>query len=220
MTRWLRFPVSGEGARYWYELDDDGHALRQAVFDRSLPVPQAGSPLEDVADSPDGGASAAVSRTGLARVRESFGPAGALVHEAVYGVLTEGPVRVPADAVDVTEAEFARAWDSARRQRHFTRYRTGPLPKGAIVTGTVVALPWGAGRTGLAVDFGGPGRGFVDFARLPSRPEDWPPVGTVTEFEVVTLRISTSADAADLEVRLRPTAVPPPGGPWPRHAPR
>ncbi|KAF3468379.1 hypothetical protein [Streptomyces sp. Tu 3180] len=220
MTRWLRFPVLEEGARYWYEPDDEGRARRQVVFERSLPVPRAGHPPAEVAGSPDGGASVAASRAGLALVRERFGARGVRFRETVYGVLTDGRVRVPGDAEDVGEAALARAWDSARRQRRFTRHRTGPLPEGTVVTGTVTALPWGPGRTGPVVDAGRPGRGFVDLGGLPPRTEDWPPVGTVTEFEVVALRIDTSGGRADLEVRLRPTATPPPGGPWPRRGPR
>ncbi|MDT6984173.1 hypothetical protein ACFSUJ_28530 [Streptomyces lusitanus] len=220
MMRRLRFLVPGEGTWCWYELDGDAVARRQAVFDRSLPVPDPDDPWGGTAESMEGGVSVAADREGLSAVREHFGPVGAQMYESVYGPLTDGRVRVPGNAEDVSEAEFERAWDAARRQRHFTRHRGGPLPEGTSVTGTVVALPWGPGRTGLAVDIGMPGRGFVDMGHLPVAPEDWPTVGTVTEFEVVQIRIHTSADGADLEVRLRPTATPPPGEPWPRPAPR
>ncbi|MFJ8148117.1 hypothetical protein ACIQ6R_24060 [Streptomyces sp. NPDC096048] len=215
MTRWARFPGPREGLRLWYELAEDGRAPRQATFDRSLPVPPAGGLTQA-----DGGASAAASRDEFSSVRERFGPDGARFHETVYGVPTDGPVRVPSGAEDVTEEDFRLAWDTARRHRRFTRHRTGPLPEGSLVTGTVTALPWGPGVTGLGVDIGGPGRGFADFGQLPRRGEDWPTVGTVTEFEVVQIRFDVRPEGPDLEIRLRPTAVPPPGGPWPRRGPR
>ncbi|MGC9495807.1 hypothetical protein [Streptomyces sp. WG7] len=220
MTRRTRFPGPREGLRLWYEIGEDGHALRLAAFDRSLPVPHAGDLFPHTEEITDGGASVAASRDDLHSALERFGPDGVRFYETVYGVLTDGPVEVPPGAEDVTGAEFERAWDTARRHRRFMRHRTGPLPEGSPVTGTVTALPWGPGRTGLVVDIGRPGRAFVDFGQLPARGEDWPPVGTVTEFEVVQIRFDVRPERPDLEIRLRPTAVPPPGGPWPRRGPR
>jgi hypothetical protein len=219
MTRRLRFPAAEEGAWYWYELGADGRALRQAVFDRSLPVPRAGDPFSYVTESTSGGASIAASRADLSLVHARFGPEGVRFYETVYGVLTDGPVEAPEDAEKVTEAEFQRAWDTAARQRRFTRHRTGPLPEGSVVTGTVRGLPTVPGCTGVHVDIGRIGRGFVDVCHLPRRAEDWPPIGTVTEFEVVQGRLHTRPGRADLEIRLRPTATPPPGAPWPRPGP-
>ncbi|MFB7090388.1 hypothetical protein [Streptomyces sp. NPDC056296] len=224
MTRRTRFPGPREGLWLWYEIGEDGHALRQAAFDRSLPVPPAGDPLYRtdcrMGGVTEGGASVAASRDDLRLTLERFGPDGVRLYETVYGVLTDGPVEVPPGAEDVTGAEFERAWVTARRHRHFTRHRTGPLPEGSLVTGTVTALPWGPGLTGLVVDIDRPGRAFVDFGQLPPRGEDWPPVGTVTEFEVVQIRFDVRPERPDLQIRLRPTAVPPPGGPWPRRGPR
>ncbi|AQS66689.1 hypothetical protein [Streptomyces pactum] len=216
MTHWTRSPASHKGLRLRYEPAGDGRALRRAAFDRSLPVPHAG----DERSPADKGASVAASRDDLRSVCERLGPDGVPFHETVYGVPTDGPVEVPPGAEDVAGEEFRRAWDTARRDRRSTRHRTGPLPEGSLVTGTVTALPWGPGITGLVVDIGGPGRGFVDLGQLPHSGEDWAPVGTATEFEVVQVRFSVRPGSPDLEIRLRPTAGPPPGGPWPRRGPR
>ncbi|MFH9731419.1 hypothetical protein [Streptomyces sp. NPDC017260] len=221
MTRRTRFPGPREGLWLWYELGLDGHALRQAAFDRSLPVPHAGDLLYRAGEAiTDGGASVAAARDDLRSTLERFGPDALPFYETVYGVLTDGPVEVPPGAGDVTGAEFERVWETARRHRRFMRHLTGPLPEGSLVTGTVTVAPWGPGRTGLVVDIGRPGRAFVDMGQLPPRGEDWPPVGTVTEFEVVQIRFDVRPERPDLEIRLRPTAVPPPGGPWPRRGPR
>ncbi len=158
----------------------------------------------------------AVAQAQLALVRERFGRLGVQLHQAVYGTFTEGAVEVPPEAVDVAESEFERAWSTAVRHRHFSHYDTGPLPEGALLTGMVCALPWGPGRTGLFVDINAPVDAFVDIAWLPFDPGDWLAVGTVAEFEVVSLRFSSARP----QVRLRPTAAPPPGEPWPHPVPR
>ncbi|NGO08897.1 hypothetical protein G5C60_15120 [Streptomyces sp. HC44] len=216
MTRRFRIQVPEEGCWYWFEVEEDGWASREAVFDATLEVPRLPEPFERLAGSPAGGASVAASLAELSVVREKFGLVGVQLYETVYGVLAEGPVERPPHAEDVTEAEFERAWSAAVRHRHFTRYDTGPLPVGSCVTGTVSALPWGPGRTGLFVDIGSPAAGFVDMGWLPHDPDGWPPVGTVAEFEVVTIRFDLRPEYTGLQVRLRPTATPPPGEPWPR----
>ena len=59
-------------------------------------------------------------------------------------------------------------------------------PVGQHVTGTVASIPK-PGVIGLFVDLGTgtPPWGFVDVLHLPDAPEQWPAVGTITEFEVV-----------------------------------
>lgn len=58
------------------------------------------------------------------------------------------------------------------------------FPIGLHVTATVTLIPR-PGAVGLFVDLGQPPWGFVDAAYLPESPEQWPAVGTITEFEVV-----------------------------------
>ncbi|MGW0840676.1 hypothetical protein ACWD26_11015 [Streptomyces sp. NPDC002787] len=220
MKRRFRFTDPDEDTWYWFEVGRDGRALRQVVFEGAReipPVPEVlGQRAPDTFEGMPGGAAVAAEQDQLALIRERFGLIGAQLHEAVYGVLDEDPVGEPPDAVPVTEAQFERAWRVAVRDRHFTRYDTGPLPEGTRLTGTVSALPWGPGLTGLLVDIGLPPLvAFVDVLHLPRQTEDWPPVGTVTEFEVTSIRFHTG-----LQVRLRPTATPPPGEPWPRPGPR
>ncbi|MEV6902612.1 hypothetical protein [Amycolatopsis sp. NPDC051372] len=57
-------------------------------------------------------------------------------------------------------------------------------PPGDHVTGVVTLIPR-PGAIGLVVDLGGPPQGFVDVLHLPRDPAAWPPVGTVTDFEVL-----------------------------------
>ncbi|MFF2501947.1 hypothetical protein ACFVTY_00915 [Streptomyces sp. NPDC058067] len=221
MTRRFRCYAPEDDAWSWYETGDDGRPRREAVFAGALPVPTLPEPFSeplsargtDAGGTPRGAAVAA-SCDQLRVVREEFGPLGVQLYEAVYGVMTPGPVVVPGDAEPVTEAEFESAWARAVFHRHFTRYDSGPLPQGARVTGTVSVLPWGPGRTGLfvaldALDV----PAFVDMAWLPRDPGDWPPVGTVAAFEVTTIRFDLRPEYTGLQVRLRPTAVPPPGEP-------
>jgi hypothetical protein len=222
VTRRFRFSDPEEDTWHWFEVGDDGWALRQAGFDRAREIPYLPEWRPERADHTDGGASVAASQAQLSAVREQFGLFGVQLYEAVYGVLGEGPVEEPPGAVPVTEAVFERAWRTAMMDRHFSRYDTGPLPQGARVTGTVRALPWGAGRTGLVVDIGQTVGAFVDVLHLPHEAEDWPPVDTVTEFEVTTIRFYDwkPGERPGAQIRLRPTATPPPGEPWPRPGPR
>ncbi len=220
MTRRFRIQSPGKDADdtawYWFEVEDDGWVLRQAVFEAALEVPRSCEPLRNADGTTCGGASMAAAQAQLALVRERFGRLGVQLYHTVYGPFTEGAVEVPPEAVDVTDPEFERAWSTAVRHRHLSHYLTGPLPEGSLVTGMVCALPWGPGRTGLFVDINLPVDAFVDHAWLPFDPADWPAVGTVAEFEVVTLRFSSARP----QIRLRPTAAPPPGEPWPRRAQR
>ncbi|WND34053.1 hypothetical protein RI578_07000 [Streptomyces sp. BB1-1-1] len=77
MTRRTRFPGPREGLWLWYEIGEDGHALRQAAFDRSLPVPPAGGPLYRTdcrtGGIAGGGASVAASRDDLRSTLDQFG---------------------------------------------------------------------------------------------------------------------------------------------------
>ncbi|GAA3142764.1 hypothetical protein ACFQ0X_09530 [Streptomyces rectiviolaceus] len=194
MTYWFR--RADAGSEEWFEAGDDAIAVRQASF-----------------HSPEGPASVAASRAELSWVLDEFEILGAQLYEARYGTLLNGP----ADGGEpVSEAEFDAAWQRARHSRNNTAPETvGPLPQGTRLSGTVSVLPWGPGRTGLFVDLGLPIVGFVDLGHLPLAPEDWPDVGVVTEFEVTTVRFHFEP-RGDPQIRLRPTATPPPGRPW-RH---
>ncbi|MEU0506236.1 hypothetical protein [Nocardia sp. NPDC005998] len=205
MLRWFRVHDPDGDAWYWFEVGDGGWALRQAVFEAALPIPVS-DPSAPLIDGVVGGASVAASADDLARVREEFGLPGVQFYEAVYGVLSEGPVNAPESATGATRAEFEQAWHTALRHRHFSRYDTGPLPVGTRVSGTVIALPWDAGRTGLFVDIGSVAHGFVDQLDLPRNPQQWPQVGTVVSLEVTTLRVDLYSlfGWTNIQVRLRP----------------
>ncbi|MFD0361484.1 hypothetical protein ACFQZZ_08495 [Nocardia sp. GCM10030253] len=216
MPRWFRVHAPEEDAWYWFEVGDDGWVLRQAVFVAALPVPVPDAPVP-IIDGVVGGASVAASADELVRVREMYGLPGVQFYEAVYGVLAEGPIGTAEGAVDAARAEFEQVWNMALRHRHFSRYDTGPLPVGTRVSGTVAALPWGPGITGLFVDIDSAAQGFrspddrpagyfVDLLNLPRNPEDWPRVGAVLSLEVTTIRISLHSlnKRTDIQVRLRP----------------
>ncbi|MGW7082424.1 hypothetical protein ACWGH2_02865 [Streptomyces sp. NPDC054871] len=195
MTYWLH--RADADSDDWFETGDDAVPVRQASF-----------------RGPEGPASVAASRDELAWVLDKFEPLGAQLYEVRYGALANGPVTT---GEPVSEAEFETAWQRARHSRNTTAPETGgPLPRGTRLTGTVSVLPWGPGRTGLFVDLGLPLVGFVDIGHLLLAPEDWPEVGTVTEFEVTTVRFNLEPQRSDPQIRLRPTATPPPGQPW-RH---
>lgn len=194
MTYWFR--RADAGSDDWFETGRDRVAVRQASF-----------------TDPHDPASVAASRDELAWVLGHFESLGAQLYEVRYGALAGGPVRT---GEPVSEAEFEAAWQRARHSRNMTASETGgPLPRGTRLTGTVSKLPWGPGRTGLFVDLGLPITGFVDLGHLLFDPADWPDVGTVTEFEVTTVRFNFPPCGVP-QIRLRPTAVPPPGRPW-RH---
>ncbi|RAO47385.1 hypothetical protein GAR06_02408 [Micromonospora saelicesensis] len=61
------------------------------------------------------------------------------------------------------------------------------FPEGEHITGQVVLIPR-PGAIGLLVDLGQEPEGFVDVVVLPHEPADWPPVGTVTTYEVLQHR--------------------------------
>lgn len=194
MTYW--FHRTDASSDDWFEAGRDGIAVRQASF-----------------PDPHGPASVAASRDELALALGEFESLGAQLYEVRYGALANGPVT---NGEPVSEAEFETAWRRARHSRNTTAPETGgPLPRGTRLTGTVSELPWGPGRTGLFVDLGLPIEGFVDLGHLPLDPEDWPGVGTVTEFEVTTVRFNFALRGAP-QIRLRPTGTPPPGRPWRR----
>ncbi|MGW0909718.1 hypothetical protein [Streptomyces sp. NPDC002853] len=194
MTSWFR--RADAGSEDWFETGQDGIVVRQASF----PGPAAP-------------ASVAASRGELAWTLAKFGLLTAQLYGARYGVLAQSPLD---GGEPVTEAEFDAVWQRARHHRNTTAPETGgPLPQGTRLTGTVEALPWGPGVVGLFVDLGLPLMGFVDLVHLPLRAEDWPQAGTVTEFEVTTVRFHFEPRNAP-QIRLRPTATPPPGRPWPR----
>lgn len=89
-------------------------------------------------------------------------------------------------------------------------------PIGDHVTGVVTLIPR-PGVIGLFVDLGHPPTGFVDVLNLPFSSDQWPAVGTVTEFEVLqhnrgqvrlwpldpTLRSSTTSYPAMSETEWR-----------------
>ncbi|MFG2497773.1 hypothetical protein ACGFSB_06090 [Streptomyces sp. NPDC048441] len=199
MTYWFR--RADVGSDQWFETGDDLIAVRQAGFEGT-----------------DGLASVAASRSELGWALDQFEPLGAQLYEVRYGVLLDGPVH---GAEPVSEADFEATWQRARHSRNTTAAEAGgPLPRGTRLTGTVSELPWGPGRTGLFVDLGLPIIGFVDLGQLPLDPDDWPDVGTVADFEVATVRFSLEPSRSAPQIRLRPTATPPPGRPWRRPGPR
>lgn len=69
-------------------------------------------------------------------------------------------------------------------------------PVGSEVRGTVSYIPEPTGRIGIFVDLGLPAGGFVDVLELPYDPKNWPPVGTILDFEVLQHRVG--------QVRLYP----------------
>jgi hypothetical protein len=61
------------------------------------------------------------------------------------------------------------------------------FPVGEEITGRVTHIPR-PGAIGLFVDLGHEPQGFVDVLHLPRDPDQWPPVGAVTAFEVLQHR--------------------------------
>jgi hypothetical protein len=61
------------------------------------------------------------------------------------------------------------------------------FPVGEEITGQVIHIPR-PGTIGLLVDLGHEPQGFVDVLHLPRDPDQWPPVETVTAFEVLQHR--------------------------------
>ncbi|MGW6022310.1 hypothetical protein [Streptomyces sp. NPDC055099] len=198
MTYWFR--RTDAVSEDWFETGQDGIVARQASF-----------------CGPEGPASVAASRDELDWVLDKFGLLTAQLYDARYGVLAEGPLDGGEPVSEpVSEAEFDAAWSRARHHRNTTAPETGgPLPQGTRLTGTVEAPPWGPGVVGLFVDLGLALKGFVDLVHLPLPAQDWPEAGTVAEFEVTTVRFHFEPRNAP-QIRLRPTATPPPGRPWPR----
>ncbi|MFJ8629685.1 hypothetical protein [Streptomyces sp. NPDC093568] len=196
MTHRFRFPVPAADAWHWFELADTGRMLRQITFRGPSRVPVV-----------------AVEAVGLAAARQACGEWGARLYEVVYGVPEREPVAAPPDAEAVDLRDFELAWGRARAYRQCeVRHDTGPLPVGTRLTGTFTVSPWGPGVTGVFVDAGLPAPGFVDAAVLLEAGCQWPAAGTEADFEVVDLRVG----GGQPRIRLRPTAVPPPGEPWPR----
>lgn len=205
VPRWFRVHDPEKDAWSWFEVSDDRSVLRQAVFAANIPLPVPDSHVSDI-NGATGCASVAASADELARVHERYGLPGVRFYEAIYGVLTEEPVDTPQGSVESTPAEFERVWRDALHDRHLSRCDTGPLPAGTRVSGTVTAVPWGPGRTGLFVDIDSVAPGFVDLIDLPRDDEDWPQVGSVLSLEVTTVRISLHSlyGHSDIQVRLRP----------------
>ncbi|MFI8893203.1 hypothetical protein [Streptomyces paradoxus] len=91
----------------------------------------------------------------------------------------------------------------------------GSLRFGQVLRGTVVQVPR-PGAIGIFVDVGWSVGGFVDVLLLPEDAEQWPAVGTITDFEVwwadrrrqVRLKPSdpryVREDFADSVARVRP----------------
>ncbi|MBC9712615.1 hypothetical protein H9Y04_08515 [Streptomyces sp. TRM66268-LWL] len=171
-------------AEYWYETGAaGGEVLRQVTF------------------APSGAVVCAWSRDVAQELRRGYGAFGVELYEAVYGAPDEPDTASRTE--EVTVDEFEDTWRRGLIGRHFTPYDTGPVPEGAVLAGTVRALPWGAGRTGLLVDLGLPVEGFVDVLSLPREPALWPSVGTAGRFEVTTLRVDFERGAG-AQIRLRP----------------
>lgn len=184
---------------HWFEVGDDGRLLRQITLRGGDRVPVV-----------------AAESAELARVRDSCGEWGARLYEVVYGLPAPDPVPAPPHARPVDLREFDLAWGRARSYRQCeARHDSGPLPVGTRLPGTFAVSPWGPGVTGVFVDLALPAPGFVDAAVLLRAGCRWPDEGTPAEFEVVDLRVGGGRP----QIRLRPTAVPSPGAPWPRPGP-
>ncbi|MER7373618.1 hypothetical protein [Streptomyces lanatus] len=200
MTHRFRFHVPEDDIWHWFEVGDTGRVMRQISFRGPAGVPVV-----------------AVETAELALTRQACGDWGVRLYAVVYGVPSREPVAEPSDALTVQGRDFDLAWGRARSHRQCeVRHDSGPLPVGTRLTGTFTVSPWGPGVTGVFVDVGLPAPGFVDAAVLLRAGCQWPAEGTPAEFEVVDLRVGGSHP----QIRLRPTAVPPPAEPWPRPAPR
>ncbi|WP_406413023.1 hypothetical protein [Streptomyces sp. NBC_01614] len=200
MTRRFLIHVPEDDVRHWFEVGATGRVVRQISFrgHASLPV-------------------VAVEAAELAMARQTCGDWGVRLYEVVYGVPAREPVVEPPDARPVDRREFDLAWGRARSHRQCeVRHDSGPLPVGTHLTGTFTRSPWGPGVTGVFVDVGLPALGFVDAAVLLEAGCRWPEDGTRAQFEVVDLRVGGRSHP---QVRLRPTAIPPPAEPWPRPGP-
>ncbi|WP_369173647.1 hypothetical protein AB5J49_39225 [Streptomyces sp. R28] len=199
MTRRFRFPVPEDDLWHWFEVGDAGQVVRQITFRGPDSVPVvAAEPVE------------------VAQTRQACGEWGVRLYEVVYGVPVPEPLVEPPGARSVEPREFDVAWGRARSFRQCdVRHDTGPLPVGTRLTGTFTVSPWGAGVTGVFVDVGLPAAGFVDALLLLRAECEWPADGTPAEFEVIDLRVGGGSP----QIRLRPTAAPAPGEPWPRHGP-
>ncbi|MEV3857174.1 hypothetical protein AB0J38_22940 [Streptomyces sp. NPDC050095] len=213
-----RFRLVEGSLTSWVEVAADGLVLRQALFDADRPSPELPAVLEP---APWGGAVVASARGELAWLAGRFGTLGTRLYEATYGPLTARTLPDSLAARPVTETAFERAWGAARRDRHFAPRVSGPLPNGTRCVGTVRAVPWGPGVTGLFLDLG-PGLplpAFVDMGQLPRAPEEWPMVGAAGSYEVTDVRFHAGPPTG-LQVRLRPTAPHAPAARWPRRGPR
>lgn len=184
---------------HWFEVGDAGLVLRQISLRGRDGVPVvAADPAE------------------LALARQACGQWGVGLYEVVYGLPEREPVVAPPGALTVEGREFDLVWGRARSYRQCeVRHDSGPLPVGTRLPGTFTVSPWGPGVTGVFVDVGLPAPGFVDALVLLRAQCRWPAAGTPAEFEVVDLRVG----GVRPQIRLRPTAVPPPGEPWPRPGP-
>ena len=87
-------------------------------------------------------------------------------------------------------------WPPAGGQEEWDQLRPG-LRIGQRLMGTIAWVPK-PGAIGLGVDLGLPIGGFVDVLLLPGANDDWPEIGTVTEFEVWAM------DERYPQIRLKP----------------
>lgn len=199
MTRRFRFTDPDDDAWCWFEVGDDGRVLRQIVFRGEEQT-----------------AAVAADSAELTQVGRLGGELGRELYEVVYGTPVRGPVTEPPGALPVTEEDFSLAWGRARSYRQCdVRHDSGPVPVGTRLPGTFTVSPWSPGVTGVLVDLGLAVPGFVDALILLRAECEWPREGTPAEFEVIDIRVGGS-----FQLRLRPTAIPPPGEPWPRPVPR
>ncbi|MFJ7043247.1 hypothetical protein ACIQVC_07550 [Streptomyces sp. NPDC101112] len=200
MTRRFRRTGPEQDLRHWFEVGDDGRVLRQISF-------RGGETAALVAADP----------AEREQVRQVGGELAVQLYEVVYGTAWPGPVAETADAVPVTELEFDLAWGRARSHRQCdVRHDSGPVPVGRRLPGTFTVSPWGPGATGVFVDLGLSVPGFVDALILLRAECQWPPDGTPAVFEVIDIRMGNGS----CQLRLRPTATPAPGEPWPSPGPR
>lgn len=92
MTRRFRFTAPDDDTWCWFEVGDDGCALRQIVFHGDEPTATAASDTGE-----------------LTQVRRLGGELGRELYEVVYGTPVPGSVPEPPGALPVTELEFSLA---------------------------------------------------------------------------------------------------------------
>ncbi|MFJ8437164.1 hypothetical protein ACIQ9P_38320 [Kitasatospora sp. NPDC094019] len=101
MTQWIRAHSAEDGIWSYFELDDEGWALRQVDLKGAARLWVTAAALTEVLE-----------------LRDSAGPSAMSDYERKYGVLAEGPLagwEELAGAIEVTEDTFEGLWVLARQ---------------------------------------------------------------------------------------------------------